>query len=82
MNKSVFEQLILSSGPLYLSAVTEPLYFPLYNFPKSFTRPIFFYLLIQGKSLDNQVGYKDYEDKWPKYCQEFDPLLYKRKVNK
>lgn len=61
MNISVFEQLILSSGRQYLSAATEHLHFLFYNVPKSSSRTISFYFLIQGKSLDNQVEHKDFE---------------------
>ena len=61
MDKSISEHLILSGGLWWLAAVTEPLYFPLYHFPKPSTGSVFFYLLVQGKSLEDEVGYKDYE---------------------
>lgn len=41
--------------------MTEPLYFPLCHFPKFSPGSVFFYLLIQVKSLEGKAGYKDYE---------------------
>lgn len=41
--------------------MTEPLYFPLYHFPKPSTGSMFFYLWIQGRILEHEAGYKDYE---------------------